>query len=406
MKKNILLILTIPLLIIIIFAQTEDFAVAVNLNQIEYSLTVVDLTEEKNLDKNLEQLSLNTEETGEVEFIYAEPEIGMSSAEIVSNLALSAEKTEQKAISIANPTLVTEIGTAGYINLSEEILNWEEEELETQEIDFSTELTPLNLTSKGEIESEVSFSVNSGTDFSTTVRLEAGETKLIGFIKVKENNFTDRLRGKSKRTRERTYAIYLSSNIAGVGPAARLDGLDNLLFQSPEPAFKLNNQYLQILFAEDYSPDLDYQYQAESKKNILNFKSRDGFSYLEFGLGFPVADGLFIDSKAVVENHNFRGLLGFDDKIQFNENLCLTAGLYPLVFSIAETEFKDYAAYAELSYLPGTLVFNLSYFHNLENEPLRLETGFKLKNFPYFMVAVTGDSDGVESWLGGLRFQF
>ena len=124
------------------------------------------------------------------------------SAKIVDNLVLSAEKSQQKSLSIANPTLRTEVGTTAYINLSEEILNWEQKELKTQLIDFSTELTPLNLTSKGEIESEVRFSVNSGTDFSTTVRLAAGETKLIGFLKLKENKVNDESKTNKKSNKE------------------------------------------------------------------------------------------------------------------------------------------------------------------------------------------------------------
>ncbi|HKL75567.1 MAG TPA: hypothetical protein VJ881_05820 [Halanaerobiales bacterium] len=406
MRKIIFLMLIFIIFFVFNTVQMGNFVLAANPNQIGYSLTVIDLTEESWLNRKLEQLSLNTEQTGDFEFIYSENEINILSAKIVDNLVLSAEKSQQKSLSIANPTLRTEVGTTAYINLSEEILNWEQKELKTQLIDFSTELTPLNLTSKGEIESEVRFSVNSGTDFSTTVRLAAGETKLIGFLKLKENKVNDRLQDRNQNKRKRTYAIYLSSNIADLGPAASLDGLDKLLFKNKEPVFRLNNQYLQIIFTEKYSSDIDFQYQTKNKKNILNFKSREDFSYLELGLEFSITDGLFIDSKGVFEDNNYKVLLGFDDIIQFSKNLSLTAGLYPFVFSLTETKFEDYAAYTGFNYIPGPLVFNLNYFHNLEIEVLRLETGLKIKKLPYLMVAAAGNFDGLEQIFAGMRFQF
>ncbi len=377
-----------------------------NYNQINYSLTVIDLSSELNADENLEQISFNTEQRADFEFLSSENELELLSSGLVDAIRAELENSDQKTLSIANPSLIVEAGSTGYLNLAEEILNWKEDQVETQEIDFSTELTPLNVSSRGEIKTEVEFLVNSGTDFSTTVSLTAGETELIGLLKLNENKVSSAIIRKNETKRERTYAIYLNSDFAAGGHSAELDGLDNLIFNSPEPEFKLENQYLQILFTEDYSPDLDFQFQSPGN-TIFNLKSRDGFSYIELGTGFSLSDGLFLASKAQFVSQNESSfLLGIDDTVQFSKKLSLSAGLYPLVFSLSEKEFSEYAGYLNFSYLPGPLVFNLSYSHNLEAEAIRFETGLKFKNYPYLMAAVSGNSDGVENLLTGLRFQF
>ena len=65
MRKIIFLMLIFIIFFVFNTVQMGNFVLAANPNQIGYSLTVIDLTEESWLNRKLEQLSLNTEQTGD-----------------------------------------------------------------------------------------------------------------------------------------------------------------------------------------------------------------------------------------------------------------------------------------------------------------------------------------------------
>ncbi len=381
--------------------------VADNLYQIQYDLVVIDITEEKDKNLSLDELTVSSEEDDGFQFVYSDSGLEVLTSEIIERMAGTAQETSLESLSIANPSLITEVGSTGYLNMSEEIISWGQEDVILQEIEFSTEITPYNITGGGEIETDVEFLVGSGTDFSTTVRLPAGETELIGLLKMSEEKVAERLIGKDKYDRERTYAIYITAAPAEDGPVARLGGIDNLIFQNNARASYSEASYFQVLFDDQLRLDLDFHVQDEITGNIVDFKTRSGLSYLEFGLGLPIVNGLSLDTKTVITDYNqLSWLLGLVDRVEITENLKLKAGLYPVVFSFNQPELKNYAGYGEISYTPAPLIFNLKYLHNLGEDTFRFETGLNLESLPYLMVAATGDLEGLNKLLFGLRFQF
>ena len=381
--------------------------VADNLYQVQYDLVVIDITEESSKNINLSEVAVSSEQDDGFEFLYADGSLEFLTSEIINQIAGTAERTRLESLSIARPSIIIEVGSTGYLNMSEEVLSWDEAGTIFQEIEFSTELTPYNITGGGEIETGFEFLVGSGTDFSTTVRLPAGETELLGLLKISEDKANKRLTGKSEYQQERTYAIYLSAGLAGAGPAARLGGLDSLIFQSQSRDYKPETSYFQMLADSQLRLDLDFQFQDELTGNLVEFKTRSGISHLEFSVGLPIVNGLSFNPRAVISDYNQLSLLlGLVDSVEIIDNLELSAGLYPLIFSFNQAELLDYAGFGEISYKPAPLIFNLRYSHNLVADPLRFETGIRLKNLPYLMVAATGDLDGLNRLLFGLRLKF
>ena len=381
--------------------------VADSLHQIQYNLAVIDITEESSKSVDLSEAAISSDQDDGFEFLYSDGSIEVLTSEIISQLAGTAEESELEALSIANPSLITEVGSTGTLNMSEEVLSWDQAEAVFQEIEFSTELHPLNITGGGEIETEIDFSVGSGTDFSTTARLPAGETELIGLLKMSEDKVHESLTGKSEYQQERTYAIYITAGPAETGPAASLGGIDNLIFQDRDIDYVREPSHFQVLADDQFNLDLDFQVQDETTGNLVDFKSRSGISHLEFGLGLPVTNGLAFSSRAVIYDQNqLSWLIGLTDNVEITENLKLSAGLYPLVVSLNEAGLDSYAGFGQISYHPDPLLFNLRYSHNTEEDPLRVEAGVNLRNLPYLMAAATADSDGFNRLLFGLRFQF
>lgn len=381
--------------------------VADNLYQVQYKMVVIDITEESSKNINLSEVAVSSEQADGFEFLYADGSLEFLTSEIINQITGTAERSKLESLSIASPSIITEVGSTGYLNMSEEVLSWDEAETRFQEIEFSTELTPYNITGGGEIETGVEFLVGSGTDFSTTVRLPAGEAELLGLLKMSEDKANKRLTGKSEYQQERTYAIYLTAGLAGAGPAARLGGLDSLIFQNQSRDYQLEPSYFQMLADSQLSLDLDFQIQDELTGNLAEFKTRSGISHLEFGVGLPIVNGLSFNPRATISDYNQLSLLlGLVDSVEITDNLRLSAGLYPLVFSFNQAELLAYAGFGEISYKPAPLIFNLRYSHNLVEDPLRFEAGIRLKDMPYLMAAATGDLDGLNRLLFGLRFQF
>ncbi len=379
-----------------------------NLTQVQIQLTVVDITEESNDKINLEKISTAADTDDMYSFVRVGDTLEVLISEIINNITVNTEESVDKSLKIINPGLVTEIGTTGTLNISEEILSWRQGETTVTETGFTAEFTPHRVSSKGEIMTKVVFNTVNSSLLSTTTWLKPEETELIGLLNMNTNKVSRSVVGKADLKQKRTYAVYVTARPAASGAIAELGGLDQLIFIQHLPFNRFKPAYLQYLSSDDLTqPDIDLYFPGRENENVASLKTRKGTSYLELGLALSLFDGLTIDNRMIREdNDGMQLLIGLVDEVYLSESFKLKAGYYPLSFSVIDEQFTEQAGYAEIDYKPGPFLFNLHYSHNMEQDPLRLETGIKISSSPYLIIAVTGDFDQVNRILGGIRFEF
>jgi len=308
---------------------------------------------------------------------------------------------------MANPSLVTEIGTTGSLNITKEVLEINGEQTSIEETNFSTQITPQRITEDGRIKSKVSFNANGVTNFSTTTLHESNKTILLGLLRLNKSKFTDSMKEESSVDHKRTYAIYLSAASSSTNMAAELNGLDNLVFADQGQDNQLKANHLQLLMDKYYNYDIDIYYESESSKNAFYLKSRNGSSYLESGYSIHIIDGLSTDLKAIWESNDNRKIaIGIDDSVRLTNNFKLKAGFYPAVYSIDNEVFVKPAGYTELEYSPEPIFFKLRYNYRLKNKRYRLETGYSFNEYYSLVLAINSNLNDDNTILAGLKYNF
>jgi len=248
--------------------------------QVKYQLAVIDITEESQKSLNLEEVSASTENEDAFEFIKSDNSLEIITSNIIDNINISNTNIKSSSIVMANPSLVTEIGTTGSLNITKEVLEINGEQTSIEETNFSTQITPQRITEDGRIKSKVSFNANGVTNFSTTTLHESNKTILLGLLRLNKSKFTDSMKEESSVDHKRTYAIYLSAASSSTNMAAELNGLDNLVFADQGQDNQLKANHLQLLMDKKYNYDIDIYYESESSKNAFYLKSRNGFPIL------------------------------------------------------------------------------------------------------------------------------
>jgi len=375
--------------------------------QVKYQLAVIDITEESQKSLNLEEVSASTENEDAFEFIKSDNSLEIITSNIIDNINISNTNIKSSSIVMANPSLVTEIGTTGSLNITKEVLEINGEQTSIEETNFSTQITPQRITEDGRIKSKVSFNANGVTNFSTTTLHESNKTILLGLLRLNKSKFTDSMKEESSVDHKRTYAIYLSAASSSTNMAAELNGLDNLVFADQGQDNQLKANHLQLLMDKKYNYDIDIYYESESSKNAFYLKSRNGSSYLESGYSIHIIDGLSTDLKAIWESNDNRKIaIGIDDSVRLTNNFKLKAGFYPAVYSIDNEGFVKPAGYTELEYSPEPIFFKLRYNYRLENKRYRLETGYSFNKNYGLVLAINSNLNDDNTILTGLKYNF
>jgi len=375
--------------------------------QVKYQLAVIDITEESQKSLNLEEVSASTENEDAFEFIKSDNSLEIITSNIIDNINISNTNIKSSSIVMANPSLVTEIGTTGSLNITKEVLEINGEQTSIEETNFSTQITPQRITEDGRIKSKVSFNANGVTNFSTTTLHESNKTILLGLLRLNKSKFTDSMKEESSVDHKRTYAIYLSAASSSTNMAAELNGLDNLVFADQGQDNQLKANHLQLLMDKKYNYDIDIYYESESSKNAFYLKSRNGSSYLESGYSIHIIDGLSTDLKAIWESNDNRKIaIGIDDSVRLTNNFKLKAGFYPAVYSIDNEVFVKPAGYTELEYSPDPIFFKLRYNYRLKNKRYRLETGYSFNEYYSLVLAINSNLNDDNTILAGLKYNF
>ena len=375
--------------------------------QVKYQLAVIDITEESQKSLNLEEVSASTENEDAFEFIKSDNSLEIITSNIIDNINISNTNIKSSSVVMANPSLVTEIGTTGSLNITKEVLEINGEQTSIEETNFSTQITPQRITEDGRIKSKVSFNANGVTNFSTTTLHESNKTILLGLLRLNKSKFTDSMKEESSVDHKRTYAIYLSAASSSTNMAAELNGLDNLVFADQGQDNQLKANHLQLLMDKKYNYDIDIYYESESSKNAFYLKSRNGSSYLESGYSIHIIDGLSTDLKAIWESNDNRKIaIGIDDSVRLTNNFKLKAGFYPAVYSIDNEVFVKPAGYTELEYSPEPIFFKLRYNYRLENKRYRLETGYSFNEYYSLVLAINSNLNDDNTILAGLKYNF
>ncbi|MFW6409753.1 MAG: hypothetical protein ACOCZR_01810, partial [Halanaerobiales bacterium] len=375
-------------------------------NEVQYQLTVVDISDESCHKINLEQLAVSSEDEDVFDFTRAGSAMEAAISDIINNIAVNAENSIEKSLNVIKPGLVTEIGTSGSINISEEILSWSAGEMSIEETSFTAVITPERVSSKGEIMTDIEFNAEGSSLFSTITRLKPEQTKLIGLLQMNSNKLKEKLVDKTEVRKDRFYAVFISAAPSGSSPVVELAGLDQIVFHGHLPEHRFKPEYMQYLFAPSSKPDIDFYLQDRETDNVVRFSARDGSTYLQLGLGFPVAEGLIVDNRLiVVDSEDMRLLFGVEDNVNITSSLKLRAGYYPAVCSFTEKNFVEQAGYAEVDYKPKSIFMNLRYSYNIEKDSVRLQTGYQLHSAPYVVTAVSGDFEEINRLLIGFRFE-
>jgi hypothetical protein len=375
--------------------------------QVKYQLAVIDITEESQKSLNLEEVSASTENEDAFEFIKSDNSLEIITSNIIDNINISNTNIIRSSIVMANPSLVTEIGTTGSLNITKEVLEINGEQTSIEETNFSTQITPQRITEDGRIKSEVSFNANGETNFSTTTFHESNKTILLGLLRLNKSKFTDSMKEESSVDQKRTYAIYLSAAPSSTNSAAELNGMDELVFADQRKEYQLEDNHLQLLMDKKYNYDIDIYYESELSKNAFYLKSRRGSSYLESGYSIHIIDGLSTDLKAIWESNDNRKIaIGIDDSVRLTDYFKLKAGFYPAVYSIDNEVFVKSAGYAELEYSPDPIFFKLRYNYRLENKRYRLETGYSFNDNYSLVLAINSNLNDDNTILTGLKYNF
>jgi len=375
--------------------------------QVKYQLAVIDITEESRNSLNLEEVSASTEKNDAFEFIKSDSSLEIITSNIIDNINISNTNIIKSSIVMANPTIVTEIGTTGSLNIMKEVLEINEEQNSVEKTTFSTEITPQRVTKDGEIKTEVSFNANGETNFSTTTYHETNKTILLGLLRLNKSKFTDSMKENSNLDQKRTYAIYLSAAPSSTNMAAELNGLDDIVFTDQSKEYQLEMNHIQLLLDKNYNYDLDLYYENDLSNNAFYLKTQEGTSYLETGYSIHIIDGLSTDLKAIWESNDNRKLaIGIDDSVKVTRNIRLRAGIYPAVYSIDEKRFIESAGYTELEYSTDPIFFKLRYNYKLGNKPYRLESGYNFNDKYGLVLAITSNLEKENTILSGLKYSF
>ena len=375
--------------------------------QVKYQLAVIDITEESRNSLNLEEVSASTEKNNAFEFIKSDSSIEIITSNIIDNININNANITKNSVVLANPSLVTEIGTTGSLNITKEVLNLNDEQSSVEETSFNTEITPQRITKDGRIKSEVSFNANGETNFSTTTFHESNKTILLGLLRLNKSKLTDSMKEESNSNHKRTYAIYLSAAPSSTNMAAELNGLDDIVFAEENRDRKLENNHIQLLLDNNYNYDIDLYYENDLSKNAFYLKSREDSSYIESGYSIHIVDGLSTDLKAIWEDNDNRKIaIGIDDSVRVTRNIKFRAGIYPGVYSIDSEKFIKTAGYTAIEYSPNPIFLKLRYNYKLENDPYRLVAGYNFNDNYSLVLSVTANRKGDNTILTGLKYSF
>ena len=378
-----------------------------NFPQIQYELTLIDITKESEQRINLEKIQASSEKNEYFEFYQSNNVLEIILNDLINSMEITVSDSYQKSMKVANPGVVTEIGTTGSLEITEEILTITEEDTVEQTTNFITEVTPERMASDGKIKTDINIDSNQGVSFSTNLWLTSNQTELIGILSINNEDKDSSMTGRAMKKRKRTYAIYITAQPVSSSPAAQLNGLDQIIFADYKDKPEIEDSSIQIMANKDFDYDLDLFIQNDKSANIFTLNSRESNQYLELGYGLNLKETLTADLKAIIEKDiENRLLLGMSDRVNLTSNFQFSAGYYPIVYLMESSELSKAAGYVNLRYNPNPILFNLRYNYNLKKYPYRFDTGFDFNKNWTLMMSVKGNKDKMDNILAGLKYNF
>ena len=378
-----------------------------NFPQIQYELTLIDITKESEQRINLEKIQAFSEKNEYFEFYQSNNVLEIILNDLINSMEITASDSYQRSMKVANPGVVTEIGTTGSLEITEEILTITEEDTVEQTTNFITEVTPERMASDVKIKTNINIDSNQGVSFSSNLWLTSNQTELIGILSINNQDKDSSMTGRAIKKRKRTYAIYITAQPVSSSPAAQLNGLDQIIFADYNDKPEIEDSSIQIMANKDFDYDLDLFIQNDKSANIFTLNSRESNQYLELGYGLNLKETLTADLKAIIEKDiENRLLLGMSDRVNLTSNFQFSAGYYPIVYLMESSKLSESAGYVNLRYNPSPILFNLRYNHNLKKYPYRFDTGFDFNKNWTFMMSIKGNKDKMDNILAGLKYNF
>ena len=378
-----------------------------NFPQIQYELTLIDITKESEQRINLEKIQASSEKNEYFEFYQSNNVLEIILNDLINSMEITVSDSYQRSMKVANPGVVTEIGTTGSLEITEEILTITEDDTVEQTTNFITEVTPERMASDGKIKTDINIDSNQGVSFSTNLWLTSNQTELIGILSINNEDKDSSMTGRAMKKRKRTYAIYITAQPVSSSPAVQLNGLDQIIFADYHDKPEIEDSSIQIMANKDFDYDLDLFIKNDKSANIFTLNSRESNQYLELGYGLNLKETLSADLKAIIEKDiENRLLLGMSDRVNLTSNFQFSAGYYPIVYLMESSKLSESAGYVNLRYNPNPILFNLRYNYNLKKYPYRFDTGFDFNKNWTLMMSVKGNKDKMDNILAGLKYNF
>ena len=440
-EKDYLMLRGLPEDIDKAFSRLEDIDSEDNPYQIDYRLTVVDISGREVARRELDRAVFSPEPGEVAEFTSTRELLEIAAPEILEELNISAFDELDADERVARPALVTELGETGMISLSEEIVAEEAGEVILEQESFTLEITPEQIDKEDfRVATEVDLSAGGSTDFNTTTWLEAEEDTMLGLMSLKQSQRSASTLSHATRQEERQFAVYLSAGPRGTletadtteadelaggddNPSgededsllpseatdiADLDGMHDLLLGEEEArAFRAKPNYIQAMASEEGLIEVDAFWESDSTQQSFRLSTRRSEEYVRAVYEYPLVDLMKISAMGIFRFDEYdRYTLGLTDRSEFSPDLWLEAGYYPYLYQPGDGESETHLGMIQMEYTPGPIMLNLTYNYGLETEPLKAQAGINLTSSLSVVGSAYGYLNYLDRFLFGLRFEF
>lgn len=375
------------------------------LQQLRYQLTVIDLSTEARDYFHVRTAELSNEVSGEISLLAEEQGIEFYPASYLNRFNLNFRESREESLKVARPSLVTTPGERGSLTVSEETFAWSDPEAGWEEMNFQTVITPHQVAStEKRVKTGVEFRSGSTSELATVTWLDVGEEILLGYLNLDQTSKGMEIASRSGAKKSRLLAIYITVMPVENKEAASLNGLERLVLPEHQSETYSKPGHLQALIGTDLTLDLDFSRQYDGIKTSLDFASRQGTDFMRLGLGFSLFSGLELRGTLNFGSEIDTALgFGLTDRVNIAPDLELAAAYYPLMYDFSTGLVSSDQGWVELAYRPEPIFLEFRYSFGDEPAPLRIQTGYKLKDSTYVVGAISGGFTGINRYLLGLR---
>lgn len=381
---------------------------------IKYTLTIIDLSREKNTKVEIPAAGYSSDEGDNVSFLSENLLLELYSPEVMDHLEIKAAAKSGLTQRIARPKVVTALGESGSISFSEEYFGLEEELHDPDASSLSVNFNPQQFNEEQGIKSRVELTVNEVRELNTTTWTEPGEQTLLGLMTLKQQQDKSSIFGQEDNIKKRSFAVYMTAKIQNSNDlaeskqesfSASLDGAEKMLFDFDNNSSAQRNNYFKFLGGENDS-QLDLYVENKDNAFSVELHSREK-ELVDLGINFPIRRGFKLGGH-LIHQQNKDLSLGFalSDYVHLSNDFWLAASYFPLIYNFDSEDVISNHGWVEAEYNPGFMFLKIRYISDYSPHDLRLETGFRIYKKIYFTAAGVGDISGIENYLVGIKLNF